>query len=175
LTQPDQSHIRDQEILVISIYQDSSEQKNDLLKEEVDEPKHLWIAGSRSYGNPAARGHGRIGIEAENRLAGTAHVEAISGDVLNVGGIVFHELRLDLKLTLLILRGGNLKLQLGQLCLVLLLRVEHRQEEKANDRESPDDDRPLNNGEKSRPDIPSALSFERDAGWVKESGAGHGY
>ena len=49
---------------------------------------------------------------------------------------------------------------------MLLFRVENGQEEEADDGEDADDDRALNDREKRRPDIPPALSLERDAGRV---------
>ncbi len=110
----------------------------------------------------------------DNFLAGPAHLQAIARDVLDVGWIGLHVLGLDPYLLLLFLRRFDLCAEGGFFLLIRVRALDDRYEEKRQSSKHDQSGHPLRDRDKGGPDVAPVAALERDAGGVKEAGAGHG-
>jgi len=136
-------------------------------------PKLVAVVEGLGRGGLGGPGRSLVGVEADDGFARFAHVETVAGDVLDIGVVVFHVLGFELELGLFFLGRGDFAFGLGDLGLVAVLLLDDGDEEKADDGKQTDDDGTLDDRDERGPDVAPALPFERNAGGIKKSGAGH--
>ncbi len=114
-----------------------------------------------------------IAIKPDNGFTRASSFEFIPGNMLDVSRIIFHLRSFELKLILLILRCGYLALEFGLVRLEPLRFLDDRVEKEHQTRKNDNDRDGLYDAGKRRPDIAATLSFKRNAGRIKKSGASH--